>query len=342
MKGVGAMALKPKRRCWSQPLAAVALLASLVGTGAGNAAESGYKLDIPFQAVGIGVTPLWLAIDSGFFKKYGVDATTQFVSQSPTLVAAVLSGDTPFANAGQNAVIAADLNGGDIVILVSGPEKLFFEINTAPAIHRVADLKGKKIGISQFGATTDFIARYVLQKAGLDPKTDASVLPTGPQAANLAALQAGLLQAAVLAAPTMFKAEDIGFPAVTNMLDYDLFFYTSALIAKRSWVEQHRDETMAVVKAYLAGSAAVHTNEAGAKASIAKYSSIKDPKVLERSYQLLIRALPKVPVPQARAIRTGLDQRSDAVARAADPKRFIDPSFVDELKRDGFIAQLYK
>jgi len=342
MKGKGEMALRLER--WSlPPLSAVmALLAFLAGFGPANAAEGRYKLDIPFQAVGIGVTPLWLAIDSGFFRKYGVDATTQFVSQSPTLVAAVLSGDTPFANAGQEAVIAADLNGGDIEILVSGPEKLFFEINAAPTIHRVADLKGKKIGISQFGATTDFIARYVLQKAGLNPKTDASILPTGPQAANLAALQAGLIQATVLAAPTMFKAEDLGFPAVANMLDYDLFFYTSALIAKRSWVEQHRDETMAVVKAYVAGSAAVHTNEAGAKASIAKYSSIKDPKVLERSYQLLVRALPKVPVPQARAIRTGLDQRSDPAAKAADPQRFTDPSFVNELERDGFIAQLYK
>ncbi len=307
-----------------------------------HAAESDIQLEIPFQAVGIGVTPLWVAIDQGLFKKYGIAASTQFVSQSPTLVAAVLSGDTPFANAGEDAVISADLNGGDIVILVSGPEKLFFEINAAPAIHTIADLKGKKIGISQFGATTDFIARYVLSKAGLDPKTDATILPAGPQAANLAALEGGMIDATVLAAPTMIKAEQLGFPAVANMLDYDLIFYTSALIARKSWISDHREETLAVVKGYLAGSAAVHTNPAAAKAAIAKYSDTKDPAILDRSYELLARALPRVPVPQPRAILTGLGQRKEPTAKNADPARFIDPSFVNELQSSGFIDQLYK
>jgi NitT/TauT family transport system substrate-binding protein len=314
---------------------------AIVGTNA-RAEASATKLLIPFQAVGIGVTPLWTAIELKLFQKYGIDATTQFVSQSPTLVAAVLSGDTPFANVGEDAVISADLNGGDIVILVSGPEKLFFEINSIASIKSPADLKGKRIGISQFGATTDFIARYVLKQVGLDAKRDATILPMGPQAANLAALQGGMIDATVLAPPTTIKAEQLGFPAAADLLNYDLLFYTSALVGKRSYIKTHPDETMAVVKAYVAGSAAVFTNKAAAKAAIGKYSDTTDPKVLEASYQLLTRALPKIPVPKPAAIQTGLSQKTDAAAKTADPASFIDPSFVDQLAKSGFIDHLYQ
>lgn len=321
---------------------ALVIGASVNARGAAAADNAAWQAEIPFQAVGIGVTPLWVAVDLGLFKKYGIDARTEFVSQSPTLVAAVLSGDTPFANVGEDAVISADLNGGDIVILVSGPERLVFQLNALPAIHTVADLRGKKIGISQFGATTDFIARYVLGKAGLNPKTDADILPTGPQAANLAALQARFIDAAVLAPPVMIKAQQLGFAPVADMLDYDLAFYTSALVGKRSWIAAHRAETLAAVKAYVAGSAVVHRNKSAAEAAIAKYSALKDPAVLDASYALLIRALPQVPMPKADAIQTGLAQRTDAAAKTADPNRFIDPSFVQELQTTGFIDQLYK
>jgi ABC-type nitrate/sulfonate/bicarbonate transport system substrate-binding protein len=321
---------------------ALVVVLGLFGVRGAIADAPAIKLQIPFQAVGVGVTPLWTAIELGLFKAYGVDATTQFVAQSPTLVAAVLSGETPFANVGEDAVISADLNGGDIVILVSGPQKLFFEINALPGLKSAADLKGKRIGISQFGATTDFIARYVLKQVGLDPKADATILPMGPQATNLAALQGGRIDATVLAPPTTFKAEQLGFHAVANLLDYDLLFYTSALVGKRSWIKDHHGETMDVVKAYLAGSAAVFTNKTAAKSAIAKYSNTADPEILEQSYQLLTRALPKIPVPNPAAIETGLGNKTEPAAKTADPASFIDPSFVDELVKTGFVAKLYQ
>ena len=153
------------------------LILVVLAAASGKAQAPLLKLDIPYQAVGIGVTPLWTAIEGGLFRPYGIEATTEFVSQSPVLVASMLSGETPFAIAGEDAVISADMRGGDIAILASGPEKLVFTIYAAPTLHDVADLKGKKIGISRFGATTDFIARYILKHAGLRPDQDATIFP---------------------------------------------------------------------------------------------------------------------------------------------------------------------
>jgi NitT/TauT family transport system substrate-binding protein len=324
-------------------LASMAAALALGPLASGDcAAQAPLTLQIPFQAIGIGLTPLWTAIESGLFRKYGVEASTTFIAQSPTLVAAMLSGDTPVAISGQDAVINADLNGGDIVILASGPEKLVFTIYAAPNLHSVADLRGKDIAISQFGATTDFITRYVLKQAGMEARRDADIVPMGTQANNLAALQAGTIHAAVLAPPTTLKAKKLGFNAVADMSDYDLLFYTSALLAKRSWVAAHREDALNVVRGYVAGIAMVHNNARAAQAALGKYSDTSDPELLETSYQALVKVLPRVPVPKPAALQTGLNESPNPAAKSADPKSFIDASLIERLEREGFIERLYK
>ncbi len=325
-----------KRNC----IIAGALLVALLAAPHAEA-QAPLKMDIPFQSVGVGVLPFWVAIDGGHFKKYGIDATTQFVSQSPTVIASMLSGETPFAISGQDAVVSADLNGGDIVILASGPEKLFFSIYGAPSLHTIADLKGKKIGISQFGATTDFVLRYIMAQANMSP-SDSSILPVGTTANNLSAMQAGVIDATVLAPPTTLKLKQLGFNQVADMADYGLIFYTSCLDAKKSWVDDHHDATMNIVRGYLSGIAATFNDKQGTLATLAKYSQTTDQDVLEGSYDTLIKALPKVPTPKIEAVQTALSQSKQPAAKSANPASFIDTSFVDALERDGFIASLYK
>jgi ABC-type nitrate/sulfonate/bicarbonate transport system substrate-binding protein len=299
------------------------------------------SLDIPFQSVGVGVLPFWVGVETGSFKKYGIDATTEFVAQSPTVIASMLSGDMPFAISGEDAVISADLAGGDIVILASGPEKLFFSIYAATGIKTVADLKDKRVGISKVGATTDFVLRYVLGRAGL-AANDVIALSLGTTANNLAAMEGGMIDATVLAPPTTLKLKQLGFNEVANMATYDLYFYTSSLDAKKSWVAAHRDETLNVVRGYIAGIAATYNDKQAAMTVLAKYSQTNDAAVLEDSYDTLLKVLPKVPLPKQAAIQSGLDQSKNPAAKSAKAADFTDPSFVEALQRDSFIDSLYK
>jgi NitT/TauT family transport system substrate-binding protein len=304
------------------------------------------KLSIPYNAVGIDVTPLWIAIETGIFKQYGIDVSPGGVMQSPTIVASMLSGETPFAISGPDAVISADLNGGDIVMLVSGSEKLLFTIYGTPNIQSVGDLKGKKIGVTQFGTTTDFIAHYVLKNAGMQPDKDATILPMGAQTNLLAALLSKRLDAAVLGFDVSIRANQLhkldDFRIVEDMYNSDLLFYTGSLLAKKSWVKTHRNDTLNVVRAYVAGVAAVHNNKQAAVAALEKYTNTTDVEVLESSYASLLKKLPKVPIPRASVMQSLLDESKLPAAKKADPMSFIDPSFINELQQDGFIDSLYK
>jgi len=80
------------------------------------------------------------------------------------------------------------------------------------------------------------------------------------------------------------------------------------------------------------------------KAVIGKYSRLADPDGLERTYKKYASVLPETPYPDPAGIKTLLDDMAprNPKAAAADPKVFVDQSFVQEMEASGFIKQLYR
>lgn len=78
---------------------------------------------------------------------------------------------------------------------------------------------------------------------------------------------------------------------------------------------------------------------------IGKYTRLTDPEGLERTYKnYYASVLLDVPYTDPAGIKTLLDDMApkNPKAAAADPKSFVDPSFVQEMEASGFIKQLYK
>ena len=61
----------------------------------------------------------------------------------------------------------------------------------APGISSPADLKGKSIGISRFGASSDLATRAVLKKFGMNADKDVALIQTGSTSERMAAMKAG-------------------------------------------------------------------------------------------------------------------------------------------------------
>jgi len=325
-----------------QRSSSLASAASKPATQTAAPAQTLPALTIPYTAISVSNAPIWVPIEAGLFKKYGVDAKTEFVSQSPNVTAAMLSGQTPIANEGEDAAINADLAGGDIVIIASGMDKFLFSLFTSPKITSIADLKGKKIGISKIGSTTDFVARLVLSKNKLEPGKDVALVQLGGVPEIMAGLQSGAVEAGVLSPPTAFKAKAAGLKELVNLSQYDVTYYQAPLAAKKSWLADHRALALNVLRGYLAGVATIHRDKKQSEAILAKYTKTRDQTILEGSYQALISALPKVPTPKIDAIQTGLAQSTKRQAKSADPASFIDPSLMNELQQSGFIDSLYR
>ncbi len=303
-----------------------------------------HKLRIPYSSLGPGLFPLWVGKEKGLFEKQQLDVELLYIATSPIIIQTMLSGEVELSSSGQEAAMAANLAGGDIVIIATGVIRPSFFLYTIPEITRVEQLKGRKLGISRPGSSTDFTMRFLLQKHGLDPKRDVTIVPTGGIPRAPAAMQAKVIDAALLSPPTTSRARRLGFRQLLDPISIGFPFYSAAVTARKSLLDNYPDVVRRFMKAYVEAISVVHREKSFTMKTIAKYSMERDPEALQESYDFVVKALPRVPEPTLDAIRSGLKilaERNPEAAKA-DPSRFIDTRFIRELKENGYINSLYK
>ena len=147
--------------------ASFVLLVLFFLAGRGYPAEKA-KITLAYSTTGPTAVGLWMAKEIGAFDKYGADPNLIFISSSPVMVPALISGDVQGGIAGANAVISAVLGGASIVSVASLANRPYLRLWVQPEINRLEDLRGKTLGVSRFGATTDNLTRILLRKVGLE------------------------------------------------------------------------------------------------------------------------------------------------------------------------------
>ena len=97
------------------------------------------------------------------------------------------------------------LRGAEIKIIAVSFNTLALTLMAQPDIRSVADLKGKRLGISRFGSNTDFGTRYLLRKYSIAER-DVAFLQFGEAQGIFGALLSGAIHAGVLSYPTTAAA----------------------------------------------------------------------------------------------------------------------------------------
>ena len=92
--------------------------------------------------------------DAGFLEKEGLDAKLIYIPSSSTNAQAQISGNVNVSTAHSQVIVAADLTGGDLLAFGAVTNAVAFYVMANPAISSVADLKGRRIGVTRFGAST--------------------------------------------------------------------------------------------------------------------------------------------------------------------------------------------
>jgi len=126
------------------------------------------RITLAYSTTGPTAVGLWMAKEIGAFGKYGVDPNLIFISSSPVMVPALIGGDVQGGIAGANAVISAVSGGASIVAVASLANRPYLRLWVHPEISRIDELRGKTLGVSRFGATTDNLTRILLRRIGLE------------------------------------------------------------------------------------------------------------------------------------------------------------------------------
>jgi hypothetical protein len=220
-----------------------------------------------------------------------------------------------------------------------------YQLMVEKGITRPEQLKGKTLAVSRFGSSSDFATRYALEKFGLVPEKDATILEIGSQPARFAALEAGRIQAAMVAVPLTLKAKALGFHTLADLQMLGLEYQHTGLATTQALIRARPDLARNVIKAYVEGIHYYKTHRDESIAILAKYMKNFDTALLGEVYEDLGLALtPQKPYPTLRGIEIMLHELAarDPKAKAAKPDDFVNVSFVKELDSSGFIDRLYK
>lgn len=301
------------------------------------------KLVLGWSAVSALNSPYWVIKDAAFAKQEGLDVDLIYIASSSTMAQAQLAGNVALSTANSQVVVDVGLQGGDLLAIGAVINEVAFYVMAPPEIKSVRDLKGKPVGVTRFGASTDFAIRKLLEKYGLQPIRDVPIIQIGGLPEIAAALSKRSIYAAPMSYPLAYVAEQSGMRILANLAKEDIPFMHVGITTSRRFVKERRAQAKAFLRAYGRAVRFMYTNKEDFKRIITHYSGIKDPGMLNGSVQYAYDFVEKVPLVKREAFQVTLDESVNKrpEAKQAKPDRFYDNSLVQELIDEGFFVSLW-
>jgi ABC-type nitrate/sulfonate/bicarbonate transport system substrate-binding protein len=166
-------------------------------------------------------------------------------------------------------------------------------------------LKGKTVGISRYGASTEYALRFGLKANGIDPDKQIKMLAVGEDAARIAGLQNGTLAAIVSQVPANFFAHKVGGHTLLNLGDYLETLLAGAGVSQKK-LEQNRDEVKRVVRALLHALDFMYAQPAEVKSLIGKRLRVSETDIVDHIYMLVTKYATRNGIPSQKAIENTL------------------------------------
>jgi len=324
----------------SRILSVVCLLA--VWTGA-PLAQTRLKVAYPTTIGAMSV--LWITKEARLFEKNGLDVELVYIAGSSLVAQAMLAKEIFLSEIAIPAVVQANLAGADMVMIAGPNHKPGQKIMVKPEIKTIEALKGRKIGISRFGTSDDFLLRYALAQWNLRADRDVAIIQLGGSPEILAGLSSGAVDGGLLSSPLHLRAARLGFSLLADLSTIGIDYQGAGAVTMRSFVRDNPDTIRRYVRAYVEGLHRFKTDKSFSLKVLAKYTRIAEPETLEETYQhYAIRVMPRIPYPTTKGIQTVLDEIGSRIPKAREysPANFIDVSFLKELEQGGFVKNLYK
>lgn len=280
--------------------------------------------------------PLWAAKESGLFEKYGLQVTPQLIVSAQE-IAAILAGETQIANPGAPNLLNAVGTGADLVV-VGVPMALSpFSIYAQPDISSLAGLKGKSVGISQFGSPSELEMRVALLQAGMNPDTDVSFVPTGSTQNRTAALIQGTIQGAAANPLEGAQLKKRGLHVIYDLAAGHEPWAETVVATRRVWLDQHRDLVQAYVDAITEALQRIKRDKPFAVSVLKTYFKTDDDQAMSEAYDAYVQLFPNAPEPRPEQFETArtILTRTNPPVGSIDLVHLLDPTFVQSAVSRG-------
>jgi NitT/TauT family transport system substrate-binding protein len=306
---------------------------------------NGQQQALAFSSVDSPNANWYIAKEKSLYKKYGLDADLIFIPSSTTTIAAVVAGSVAVGNISGGATANAAVGGASVVVVGCFINTLPYDLIVHESIRTAQQLKGKAIGISRLGSSSDVAARAFLKELKLEPDKDVAILQVGGSTERAAAFRTGRVVAFPSPPGTIHLAQGMPHRVLISMADFPKGFPFPYVCptASKSYLRANRDAMKRLLMALIEGVQFYKTRKEESKKIMAKYTRQNNEAYLEAAYQSSAKLYEQVPLVN----REGMDvQVKDAASRkpASTLKvdDIIDDSLILELEKEGFINRIYK
>lgn len=301
------------------------------------------KLRIGYGAPSVAMSMLWITKEGRLFEKNGLEVEVLYL-ESALVQRALIAGNIDFGQMTGSLMSPPKLQGVDLVMIAGFLNHLTYRLIARPDIKTVSDLKGKRVGVSRFGAGADRATRLLLAKLGLNPEKDVALLQVGGGPTRIAALLAESIDATLIEPPDHKKPVEAGMRVLANMEEMGIPFQHTGLVTTRRQIAKSPDIARRVVKSFVEGIQLMTVNPEVSKRALRKYMRLQQERELDDAYQIVRGFMPRKPYPTLEGFKAVLTELSEQIpaAKAADPKDFVDTKILEELDRSGYIDSLYR
>jgi ABC-type nitrate/sulfonate/bicarbonate transport system substrate-binding protein len=324
-------------------IAGLAVVYILLSAALPHAAERALRVAYPAPAGAF--LPLWAAQDVGLFKKHGLSVELIAVGSSTRGVAAMVSGYLDILAGGGSSGITSQLQGlTDMALFGNIIQTFLFSVMTQPSITDVSQLRGKRMGVTRFGGTLDFAARYYLKRHGLEAGKDVAFLQIGAMPDIAVAIASGAIESGVIGVPQNLLAKKQGLRELADLSEIGARYALAGLLAKRTFLAENHEVMVRFMKALVESIRYSKTQPKEGMEILKRYTRIDAPDIIKPTYDLHVKLFPKVPEIFPEDLKLVLEEvaLTNPKAKGANPANFIDVRATKEVIASGFVEQIYR
>ena len=264
----------------------LAALAAVLATVASVAvAQAADKVRVAVATVYVPFAPIFVAEELGFYKEKNLEVeATVYRGGGPAQEAMAAGAADVLTNSPMGAALAISKGIKQKVVAAGGtvtPGGWHVIVRKDSGIKKMADLNGKKVGVSGKGSTSDFFALWAAKKANVTVQT----IPLGGNGL-LPAIKNSQVDAIVLWPAFSFRA--LKDDTLHDLVDLGKEMgpvVPDSIVASEEMIEKRPDVLKRYLQALLKAVDYMQKHEDYTKKFLAKYAGESDPEVLNRAYR---------------------------------------------------------
>ena len=213
--------------------------------------------------------------DKGYFRQEGLDVETIVIRSAPSVLA-LAAKEIDFLMTGGGGLSGA-LRGLPLRVVFAPLRRPTYALYAKPEIRTIAELDGKRVGISSYGSGPDLLLRDVLKKRLADGGKKVTILAVGSGTERYVALKSNIVDAAVLSSPVTLVAKQEGYRELFSFFtDKEYTDIPVATFTREDMLQTNASLVERFVRAQVKGLLYMRANRDGAAAALARALKSKE------------------------------------------------------------------